>query len=99
MWTIVTDGVAGSASLGQSVSPTKMAELIEMLFRMWTRVSLKKHVLDGVHIGRWRHLANTIEPSVCSGDAAFCQINLTTCYCCAEQRKACGRETENKKIM
>jgi len=27
----------------------------------------------------WRHLANTIEPSVCCGDAALCQITLTTC--------------------
>jgi len=29
---------------------------------------------------RWRHLANTAEPSVCGGDAALCQITLTTCY-------------------
>ena len=29
----------------------------------------------------WRHLANTIEPSVCGGDAVLCQITLTTCYC------------------
>ena len=28
----------------------------------------------------WRHLANTIELSVCGGDAALCQITLTTCY-------------------
>jgi len=27
----------------------------------------------------WRHLANTTEPSVCGGDAAFSQIT-TTCY-------------------
>jgi len=24
--------------------------------------------------------ANTIEPSMCGGDAALCQITLTTCY-------------------
>jgi len=30
-----------------------------------------------VHI---RHPANTTEPSVCGGDAALCQITLTTCY-------------------
>ena len=30
----------------------------------------------GVH---WRHMANTTEPSVCGGDAALCQITLTTC--------------------
>jgi len=26
----------------------------------------------------WRHLANTIQPSVCGGDAVLCQIILTT---------------------
>jgi len=30
----------------------------------------------------WRHLANANELSVCGGDAAFCQITLTTCLCC-----------------
>ena len=29
---------------------------------------------------RWRHLANTTEPSVCGSDASLCQITLTTCY-------------------
>jgi len=28
----------------------------------------------------WRHLANAIEPSVCGGNAAFCQTTFTTCY-------------------
>ena len=28
----------------------------------------------------WCHLANTTEPSMCGGDAALCQITLTTCY-------------------
>ena len=27
----------------------------------------------------WHHLANTTEPSMCGGDAALCQITLTTC--------------------
>jgi len=26
------------------------------------------------------HLANATEPSMCGGDAALCQITLTTCY-------------------
>ena len=26
----------------------------------------------------WRHLATTTEPSMCGGDAALCQITLTT---------------------
>ena len=28
----------------------------------------------------WRHPANMTELSVCGGDAALCQITLTTCY-------------------
>ena len=28
----------------------------------------------------WRYLANTIEPSMCGGDAAFYQITPTTCH-------------------
>jgi len=28
----------------------------------------------------WRHLANTIEPSVCCSNAALCHITLTTCW-------------------
>ena len=40
-----------------------------MPFGMWTRVGPRKHVLD--ERAHWRHLANTIEPSMCGGDAAF----------------------------
>ena len=32
--------------------------------------------MDRIH---WRRLANTTEPSVCGGDAALCQITLSTC--------------------
>ena len=28
----------------------------------------------------WRHLKNMTEPSICGGDAALCQITLTTCH-------------------
>jgi len=28
----------------------------------------------------WRHTATTTEPSMYGGDAALCQITLTTCY-------------------
>ena len=31
-------------------------------------------------MAHWHDLANTIKPSVCGGDAALCQITLTTCY-------------------
>jgi len=27
----------------------------------------------------WRHLANTVEPSMCGGDVACCQITLSIC--------------------
>jgi len=30
----------------------------------------------------WRHLANTIESSICHGDTVLCQITFTTCYIC-----------------
>jgi len=50
---------------------------MEMPFWLWTRVGRSKHVLDGDAL--WRYLANTTEASMCSGDAALCQITLTTC--------------------
>ena len=40
-------------------------------------VDSRKHALhEGEH---WRHLANTIQRSMCGGDAAFCQDTFTTC--------------------
>ena len=54
-----------------AMSCAKMAEPIEMPCGIWTWVSPSRHLLgEGAH---WRHLANTIEPSVCVGDAACCQ--------------------------
>jgi len=46
-----------------------------------------------VYMGRTlRHLANTTEPSMCAGDAALCQITLTTLgtfvICTRQQRAA-----------
>jgi len=29
---------------------------------------------------QYHHLANAVEPSVCGGNAAFCQISLTACF-------------------
>jgi len=54
----------------------KMAEPIRMPFGLWTRVGPWNHVWHGA---RWRHIANTTEPSVCGGDAALRQITSTTC--------------------
>jgi len=28
----------------------------------------------------WRQLANTTQPPMCVGDAALCQVTLTTCW-------------------
>jgi len=78
---VVTDRLAWSLCRSVSlsvtiVSPAKTAEPIEMPFRLWTRVGPTKHVLDwGIH---WRNLANPIEPPMFGGDAAFCQITLTS---------------------
>jgi len=36
--------------------------------------------IRGAH---WRQLKNTTEPSMCGGDAALCQITLTTCFIAA----------------
>ena len=35
----------------------------------------------------WRHRANTTDPSMCGGDAALCQITLTTCFSLAAVRR------------
>jgi len=48
------------------VSCTETAESIELPFGLWR--------------AHRRHLENTIEPSVCGGDAVLRQITLNTCY-------------------
>jgi len=55
-----------------AVSCAKTAEPIEIPFEVlvWTDViAPRKHVLDGGT--RWCHMANTIEPCMCGGDAAL----------------------------
>ena len=54
-----------------AVSCAKMAEAIETPLGLWIRVGVwpkEACVTWGAH---WRHLANTIEPSMCGGDVAF----------------------------
>ena len=63
----------GHAYEHYAVSCAQTAEPIEMPFGLWTRVGRRKRLLQRSH---WCHLANTIELSVCCGDAALCQINL-----------------------
>jgi len=51
----------------------------------WTRVGPRKYVLVGR--AHRRHPANPIELFMCGGDAAFCQITLTTVTVTAFTRK------------
>jgi len=51
----------------------KMAEPIEMPFRLWTRVGRMACIRWGAY---WHNLANTIELSVCSGD----EVHLSNCF-------------------
>jgi len=62
-----------------AVMCAKMAEPIEMLFELCTRMGPKKDVLHGD--AHWCHLANAIETSgpCASAIRPFCQITLTTC--------------------
>ena len=70
---IVADGVAWSVDRSVTiVSPAGTTVPIEMQLGV-----LETIIRWGAD---WRQLANTIEPSVCGGDAALCQITLTTCY-------------------
>jgi len=49
---------------------------ISIVFATWRQCA--RHCPDGR--AHWLNLANTIEPSACGGDAALCQITLSTCY-------------------
>jgi len=73
----------GGANVPDNILPmscAKMAETIDLLFGLWTWVSQSKHKFDRIcqvapmsphRRARWRHLANTTEPSVCGSDAAL----------------------------
>jgi len=65
----------------------RTTEPIDLPFGLWTMVGRRKHKFNRIlqvapmcpHMrAHWRHLANTIEPSVCYDNAALCQITLTT---------------------
>jgi len=76
-------------SIGTSaVSCAETAELIDLPFGLWTCVCRKKHKFSCTRQvapmcphekAHWRHLANTIESSVCGRGVVLCQIALTTC--------------------
>jgi len=50
-----------------------------MLFAGHTNLSVPNNPVL-VASAYWHHLANNVEPSMCGGDAAYCQITFTTCY-------------------
>jgi len=69
-----------------SCSCAEMAELIDFALVLWTGVGRRKnkfnHICQVAPIcPHWMtycsHLVNTIEPSICGGDAVFCRITLT----------------------
>jgi len=85
------NNMPGHARRHSAMSCTKMAELIDLQFGLWTLVSRRKHNSNRVRqvapmcpdgMTHWLHLANMSEPSICGGDAAVCQITLTTCFLC-----------------
>ena len=54
------------------MSCAEVAEPIDILFGIWTRLGPSKHVVDGdTH---WHHLENMVAPSMCVGIAAICHI-------------------------
>jgi len=103
----------GHAPRHSSVSCAKMAERIDLPFRLWTRIGRRKHKFnrirqvapmspqahEGAHRERahWHHVANTIEPSACGGDAALCQITLTTCSVCLSRRQRQTASTSHQR--
>jgi len=75
------------------MSCAEMAEPINLLFGLWTRMGRKKHEFNRIHQvapmcphGRAHSRHHTIEPSACGGDAFLCQITLTTCFFCMRMK-------------
>ena len=63
--------------LGSQMSPAERLNRSRCSFEAYSCRSKEPCVRCGAH---WRHLANTVERSVHSGDASLCQITLATCY-------------------
>jgi len=63
---------------GLSGRPTECMQIADTIhLRDIAMATILAFYIGGVH---WRLLANMTEPSMCGGDAALCQITLTTCY-------------------
>jgi len=81
-------GERGAYCKVSAVRCAKTAEPITLPFGLWTWVGRRQHKFNQIRQvapmclhGRphLRHLANTIEPSICGDSAVLCQITLTTC--------------------
>jgi len=70
--------MTGHAQQQSAMSCAKMAEQINMSFRLWTRMGPRKHVLLGLHIGTTWQIR--LKHSCVAVMLPFCQITLTTCY-------------------
>jgi len=70
-WAILRERGHPNLKYGDSLprAVQKMAEPMKTPYAAWTPVGPRKHVLDEGKY--WRHLANTTEPSMYGGDAAF----------------------------
>jgi len=88
-WERVIWGKMGAHSQVSAVRCAKKAEPIDLPFALWTPMDRRKYKFNRIRpvapmCPHWRadlrHLANTIEPSVCGGDAVLRQITLHTCY-------------------
>ena len=66
-----------SGGFSGSRYPTKTYRLADL--ELLTDVAMATFLAFYIWGAHWRHLANTTEPSMCCGDAALCQITLTTC--------------------
>jgi len=81
---------------GEERPVIKYMDSRSMPFGLWAQIGPWNHVgllSEGAH---WRHLLSTIEPSMCGGDAAFCQISLTTCY--STYRRTVNLESEVRAV-
>ena len=88
-WEGTIFGEWGTHCKASAVRCAKMAELIDLPFRLWTWVGQRKHKFNRIcqvapmcphERAHWRHVVNTIEPPVFGGDVVFlCHITLTTC--------------------
>jgi len=87
-WEWANFGERGAHCKVSAVSCAKTAEPIKLPFGLWIWVDRRKHKFNRIckvatlcpdGKAHWRHLANTIELSICGGDALLCQVTLTAC--------------------